>query len=482
MHCPNCRELPDRHDTISGIPRQFIHDDEMESALSHEPKPQERESYRFKVGVFGHYGNENLGDESIIEATIANIRERQPDTEVVCFSLNPPDTEMRYGVRTHPVILTDEYTSRRSEMTHEQANSDVPVPEPGTPVEHTGLRSLIKRIPIIYPLLRSIVNLPGALSDIWQELKFLHASRRHLLGMDLLVFAGSNQFLDNFGGVWGFPYNVLKWTLLARISGVKVAFVSVGAGPLFARTSRAMIRIAVSMADYVSYRDESSRQLIDADKSRGRHVCPDLAFSLPIEVERESLRDPPVIGINAMAVFHSKYWFIKDQDRYRQYVSQLKDIALFAREHGYGFFLFANQPRDEAVIDDVLDLLAAEGIDRQSLDANVRRSTSLAEYIHNLFDADVIVATRFHGTVLALLAERPVLGLCYYWKAARLLEDMGQADYALDLDSLSSADIKNRLSDLIGKRREVVAQIRERKQTYADMLDSQYDDVLHLIR
>ena len=256
-------------------PDNPLRTDDMQRALNRDSEPQKRDRYRYKVGVFGHYGNENLGDESIIEATIANIRRKQSDAEIVCFSLNPPDTEKRYGVRTYPVILTDEYTSRRSEIIREKTGVDAPAPaaDPSVRASHSGLRSLIKRIPIVYPLLRWIVNLPGTLSDIRHELKFLRASRAHLVGMDLLIFAGSNQFLDNFGGVWGFPYNVLKWTVLARLSGVKVAFVSVGAGPLFARTSRAMIRVAVAMADYVSYRDESSRRMIDGRTDRGRRVC-----------------------------------------------------------------------------------------------------------------------------------------------------------------------------------------------------------------
>jgi hypothetical protein len=54
-----------------------------------------------------------------------------------------------------------------------------------------------------------------ALKAVWRvshECKFLWVSYRRLKGFRLLLIAGSNQFLDNFGGDWGFPYTLLKWS------------------------------------------------------------------------------------------------------------------------------------------------------------------------------------------------------------------------------------------------------------------------------
>ena len=38
------------------------------------------------IGVFGHYGNCNLGDEAIIEALIARLRGEWPDVQLRAFS------------------------------------------------------------------------------------------------------------------------------------------------------------------------------------------------------------------------------------------------------------------------------------------------------------------------------------------------------------------------------------------------------------
>jgi polysaccharide pyruvyl transferase WcaK-like protein len=52
-----------------------------------------------KIGVFGHVGNENLGDEAIIAAVIQNIRRRYPNAEIYGFTINPEDTRKRHKLR-----------------------------------------------------------------------------------------------------------------------------------------------------------------------------------------------------------------------------------------------------------------------------------------------------------------------------------------------------------------------------------------------
>lgn len=90
------------------------------------------------------------------------------------------------------------------------------------------------------------------------EYRFLAQARDYLRGMDLLLVTGSNQFLDNFGGPWGFPYTLLKWTLLAKKNGTRVAFISVGAGPLSHPLSFFMLKHTLRRADFVSFRDQGS--------------------------------------------------------------------------------------------------------------------------------------------------------------------------------------------------------------------------------
>src|SRR5262249_61198590 len=93
------------------------------------------------------------------------------------------------------------------------------------------------------------------------NLIFLAQSSTRLKGTDLLIVTGGNQLIDYFGGVWGFPFTLLTWCLLARMRGARVAFLSVGAGPLSSALGGGFWRWSLALADYCSFRDESSRVL-----------------------------------------------------------------------------------------------------------------------------------------------------------------------------------------------------------------------------
>lgn len=445
------------------------------------------------IGVFGHYGNENLGDEAIIEASIRNIRKRLPHVHIVCFSLGPVDTATRYGVPAHPIrYTTGNHVSRRAEMESERRMPTSRGERDANPTRQEAvfgrLKAALKTVPIVYPLARFLVSLPRTIRHLGSEIGFLWKSRSLLKGIDLLFFAGSNQFLDNFGGAWGYPYTVLKWTLLARSAGAKVAFVSVGSGPLVGRLSKAMIRAALAFADYQSVRDEQSKVLLRGGKqTRLPLVYPDLAFSLPTNsAEPVSTRlwagvSKPTVGINMMAIYHERYWHSPDREKYERYVHQIAEFAAFVLREGYPIFLYGNQPYDDLAIGDVIEALVNMGLDRKDVSARVKTSNTVAEYIEVVRQADVVVAVRFHGTVLALHAHRAVLGVCYGPKCVHLLNDMGQEEYVFDLDDFRAEDLQRSFLQLAGSLEAQVQKIKQKHLEYQRALDEQYSNVLKLL-
>ncbi len=78
---------------------------------------------------------------------------------------------------------------------------------------------------------------------------------RFLKDVDFLIVSGGGQLDDFWGGAWGHPYALLKWSVLARLRGAKPIFLSVGFGELDSRLSRLFTRTALRLAAYRSYRD-----------------------------------------------------------------------------------------------------------------------------------------------------------------------------------------------------------------------------------
>lgn len=57
---------------------------------------------KYQIAISGSYGGKNLGDESILQVILRELR-ASLDVEVVVFSHNPQDTERRHKVRAIPI-------------------------------------------------------------------------------------------------------------------------------------------------------------------------------------------------------------------------------------------------------------------------------------------------------------------------------------------------------------------------------------------
>ena len=313
-----------------------------------------------------------------------------------------------------------------------------------------------------------------------REMAFLARSYRRVRGLDALIFAGSNQFLDNFGGPWAFPYTLLKWSILCRLAGCRVLFVSVGAGPLDLRLSKAMLRACLPLADYVSFRDAGSRRLLLGDSpSTARPVYPDLAHSLKFDAEPASARVPrptdrPVIGINPMPMYDERYWCAPDRDRYGAFVKQLAVFTHGLVHEGYPVFFFPTHPKDAYVAADVIEAMRPLSKDCDLRCPDIRRPRTTQELISIIGEADIVVASRFHGILLGLHAWKPVLAICYYRKARELMRGLQQEQYAVDLDHLDAEDLRRKLKALERRAPEERLRIESVESTWRAMLEEQY--------
>lgn len=439
----------------------------------------QKENTGYRVGVFGHYGHFNLGDEAIVEAVIQNLRRRCPSVRLSGFSMNPEDTARRYGIPAHPI-------RRQESRTPERAGNGDTAPGQNTvgthPFKKSGMRKYLKRFALLRFLVHAVRFVLALPRELWRESVFLRHSYRIARDVDSFIIAGSNQFLDNFGGVWGFPYTVLKWTVLARCAGARVVFLSVGAGPIKSLWSRIMVRASLLLADYASFRDDGSRRLIEWAGSGGKwRVYPDLAQSL--KIGRHPVRDgnrPPAVGINPMPVYDRRAWCEPNDERYERYVGQLARFVSRLLRECFPVFFFTTHPSDSPVIDDVLaridgNLLSANGTPE-------RKTSHTVDEVMNVFaSADIVVATRYHGTVLGLHAGRPVLGICYYQKTREVLQTMGQEAYAVDIDELDHEDLWRRFEMLVSRRVEEAGTIECRGEAVDARLAEQYDTVLKIL-
>ena len=436
-----------------------------------------------RIAILAHVGNGNLGDEAIVAAVRQNLQRLCPTAELYGITARPADTRLRHGIPAYPV---------RPGRVHDgmaRAHDEVSEPARGgarTPLVR-ALRRVVRRVPGAVALVRVVRGVQRLAVAAVREPRFLASCFRLLRGTDLLIVAGSAQLMDYWGGPWAFPFTLLRWTLLARLRGTKVAFVSIGAGPLETRTGKALIRRCLTWADYRSYRENSSRDLIRSLHVPGEHpVVPDLVFSLNWqrgEPPRERRR--VVVGINPMPVLDGFYWPEEDRRAYERYLDTLASFADWLVQREYVVVFFPTQIRaDPRTIREVrarMQRTVGGSGERGGVLLDERPIDSLEALFADIGRMDVVVATRYHGVLFPLLLGKPVLGVAYQPKTRDLMRLMGQERYTIDFGQLELATLQERFLALErgseAFRRGVAPRLAEARQA----LDRQYDRLLALL-
>lgn len=428
------------------------------------------------VGVFGHYGNGNLGDEAITEACVDSARRLLGAERVSLFSIVPNDSAARHNLDAYPIRRSGKPVKAGTPWTR-----PAPPSAPPPPVETGGIKGVLKRSSVLRGLVnlaRSALSAPGRFAA---ERAFLKQSREVLEDLDLIIVAGSNQYLDNFGGTWGFPYTLMKWADLCKKTNTPIVFLSIGAGPIDRALSRAMVRRAIGRSVFHSYRDPGSLRLIEGQEGRlGGVVYPDLACNLVFPVQNIDYRqDSLVVAINPMPVY-GDYWFTTDHTRYRAYLTKLVELAEHAQGLGHRVVLFPTQTRDMDAIRDMV--VIARKRNEQLADAlEVRDTQSSQEVMQVIQSAHVIVPTRFHGTILGILGKRLVLSVCYQAKAREAMEAAGQSQYAFMLDTMTPDELRAGFDQLVASAADTLPHIQARSDEVRGSIDAQYLEVARRI-
>jgi polysaccharide pyruvyl transferase WcaK-like protein len=436
-----------------------------------------------KIGVFGHVGNENLGDEAIIAAVIQNIKRRYPNAEIYGFTINPEDTRKRHKIAAFPIRKIKKFPPAKKPHRDEI----IVVDKPGRPsCLKKRIKTTLREAPWFYLFLRKIKNKCCLFLTSLSELKFLIQCYRNLKDIDLLIIAGSQQLIDYVGGPWAFPYTLFKWVLIAKAVDTKVAFVSVGAGPIQSQLGRLFIRTSLAQAKYRSFRDETSRALVkDLGVSGENHVLADLVFSLEsgslytAGATGESLH---IVGINPVPFLDGQYWLGANPSRYDAYIRKLASFAVWVTQKGYRLLFFPTQLRgDPRVIGDIINLMKCEigsNIEQQIV---WRPISSIDDLISAIDMTDLVLATRFHGVVIPYVRNKPVLGIAYQKKTMDLMTQMGQSDYVVDINLFDLDSLKTRFISMEPRFKEIGEELTQRNSILRRALQDQYDQVLSLV-
>jgi polysaccharide pyruvyl transferase WcaK-like protein len=401
-----------------------------------------RKNTKTTIAFYGHFNSTNFGNESTLQAIIYHLRRFFPHADISCICVWPETT-----IATHDVEVI--------------------------PLSEAFVKFWVPRHPLNRILRKVLIGLP---SEPYRWVKGLMRLRR----TDMLIIPGTGLLTDAYCLLgWG-PYNLLKWSLIAKICRCKLLFVSTGAGPVYGILGRCFVKSVLSLADYRSYRDISSMEYLKsigfrADKDP---VYPDLAFSLPVTM----ISDPntartcrSVVGLGVME-YAGKYSTDNPSNGiYRNYLESMVALARWLLSHEYDVRLLSGDLADMDTRQEFRDLLRERLSPCDGGRIIDEPIYSVEDLLSQIAATDSVVATRFHNVLFALLCNKPVISISFHHKCESLMSAIGLSEYCLDINDLKADKLIEKFRDLEMDTSKIKPLIREKVGEFRKALDEQYE-------
>jgi len=420
-----------------------------ETAINESGLPSRVSSKHAKVGFFGIFGVQNLGNECTLQSILYNARKRLPDGDIYSICYQPDDTSRRHNVPAVPISAR-----------YFQSRAD------GKVIHRRGGLSRLARV--------IFQRIPGELMDWLKAIKILK-------GTDLVVMTGTGMLTDYSTSAFGYPYDVFKWSVATRLAGCKVRFVGIGVGPIYSRLSRWFIHRALSLADLRSYRDEFSKNRIAKtgfDSSKD-FVFPDLVFSLSKDNlrRRNRRREEMVVGLGIMDHRDIHIATLEEQEAsYSSYLDKMCDFVCWLTERGYAVRILQGDVKyDTLTRADLKARLEKRGVHYEQAGIFDEGSSTVEELIEQISQVDIVVSPRFHNLLLGLMLNIPAVSISYDPKNDALLEGMGLGGYCQALTELDIQKLKEQFAELAERMDEVKPMISKRVAEYRGLLEKEYD-------
>jgi polysaccharide pyruvyl transferase WcaK-like protein len=408
-----------------------------------------------RVGLFGPYASRNFGDTAIQTAVMAQLRRRCPSLQFRAIVTDPEDAS-----HCHHLPAASMAPSHARWLP-----ADVPL-SPASRREAEGPRWLPWRVRMLLRRAEQVVH-------TWR-----------LVGqLDVLLISGGGQLDDFWGGPWAHPFELLTWSLCARLRGRPVLVFGIGVDHLRTPLGRWMAFRAMRLASRRWFRDDETLAQLRADGLRGHaEVCPDPAFSLSLPAATDEA-DAPHRPLALVCPIDGRAWRTPaEMDRHHRYLTALEDACVDLLRRGWRIRLSNSQSgMDRPMLDHFAAALRQRAVEEAGRVSVVPAFTML-EYVAQAREADVVVASRLHGVILALVAGTPVVALSYIRKVSRLMQDLALPLHCLPLETFSAKELADDVEETWQRHGPLREAVRSATLTLRRQLDAHYDALVAAIQ
>ena len=382
------------------------------------------------IVLFGLFGCGNFGNDGSLEAMIDFLRQARPKAKLSCVCADPDLIAREFAVEAYPI---------------------------------RGSRGRGRS---------------GWLAFMKIPARLFEAARafRYIRGAELMIVPGTG-ILDDYGErFYGVPFDIFRWCLAARITGAKIAFVSIGAGPIRHGLSRLLMISAARLAHYRSYRDLLSKEFMESAgfDTRRDAIFPDIAFKLrkpTTPIHRRNTR--LTVGVGVMN-YSGWYGFAAGGEGiFDCYIGKLADFVVHLLDSGHDVRLLTGEGSDCKAVAALLAKVGEARPDAGDGRIAAEPAHSLHDLMHQMSRSDVVVATRYHNLVCALKMGKPTISLGYSKKNDALMQQMGLSDYCQHVERFEVETLARQFSHLVALRKDHEREIRDKMRLFEEQLARQ---------
>lgn len=438
-----------------------------EAIVIERKSPQmERNATGPRIALFGNFGTGNLGNEATLQAMVLNVRKYLPNAEITCVCPEPENAAKQYDICAVPIRAPFPVWKLSGLADRGRKAADG-----GVSKARTGPYRWIRAV-----LNKSVRIFAYPFVDAYRWFKGFIA----LKDKDLLIMTGTGMVGDYAIKPFDLHYDILRWAIISRLCRCKLLFASVGGGPVRYRLSRWFIKAALTLADYCSYRDASSRDHLGAIgiDVTNHAVYPDLAFSLPkvvMPAKLESGRRETAVGVGIIN-YHTRLGGSgSDQTIYRDYIGRIASFVGRLLECGYTVrILIGDVIWDQDVRGDLRRELEKRGCSYDDGRIIDEPASSVDELLLQLASVDIVVSSRFHNVLLGLMLGKPAMAISYHEKFQPLMSGVGLDEFCCDIERIDVDELIGKVIKLVEDAPAIEARIALKAESYRAALDEQY--------
>lgn len=368
----------------------------------------ERNERIMTIGIVGNYGNNNQGDEAILEGIIIQLEDAYhiKREDIIVFSNNPEQTRERYGVQS-----VNLFQRRRLD-----------------PMKF--IATVIHNRPIIKELDVLLIGGGGILMDLYRNNPIVY-------------------------GMYG---------LIAKLAKTPAIIYGAGAGPISTKLGKTILKALGNSAEVLLVRDTKSKALLQSIGVHKRmEVISDPAFFVKAPERKSGNKAGLQIGVTAVPYYYKNYWPTRDDQKYNNYINGMaQNFDNVLRENPSAQVnFFSTHPRDIVVTEEIQNIMTYKN--RTTV---CKKELTHREILQFISEQDLLIGTRLHSLILSLVTETPIIAVSYHQKVQDFMDDADCSSRVIDIEKLHEQEsfFVDQYNEMNEDWDETVAHVKEIKE------------------